>query len=606
MNSAKNRLSKLFAKLVEDASVEALGPDRWGATRFEIHGVSGAWQLRAIWAGEGWPADVQSKLDSLPSDPWPSDLVLVAREYSPGALELLKKRRINWADERGLAHISGPGIFIDRNAPTERSSARPNFAWSPSTIATAEALLAKDWSAGIGTTELATLVDWSPPQVSQVLQAFDEKGWTVKYGPQRGPNAHRELADAEGLLSAWAQFITTQERDSRLAHRALRAPMQFLEDDLAQALNSEVRWALSGWGAAHELAPIADTVPSLQIYVHEDDFGGSLDRAIEKAGLSNVAEGGRVVFFAAPASVLTLSQRPGTTPIVSTPRVYADLLSFAGRGVDAATHLKDEVLDRLHPPTGHRQAPSGLIAWERECRKRLDDLVEDRPDLAKHYAQGTWSSSYRLLGIPKSPDLRKFMAILREVAGHETGWPPWWTPSTNDTRPRPVDGSIECWFAAASLAEWAEADYWRADPQGRLCLIRAYQEDSAKEPMTSTPGVGIDLTLPIWRCGECLLHAQRLAQRLDATRIQFMMRWTHLKGRKLGVFVNRRRRMIQTQSTAEDEVLSFVDVAPDDISANLSGIVRQLVDPLYTSFDFFEPPANIYEEELAAMRAGVR
>jgi hypothetical protein len=48
-----------------------------------------------------------------------------------------------------------------------------------------------------------------------------------------------------------------------------------------------------------------------------------------------------------------------------------------------------------------------------------------------------------------------------------------------------------------------------------------------------------------------------------------------------------------------------VDIAPDDISDNLSNIVRQLVDPLYTSFDFFEPPANIYEEELAAMRAGV-
>ncbi len=606
MDSANKRLGQLFSRILEGASIEAgeaTAPG--GVTRILATGQFGNASIRVLWAGAGWPADIRQALDEVPTGTWPRDLVIAAQRISPGALALLEERDANWVDEAGSARIVGPGLLVIREAlPAE--SVSQAFAWSPSALAIAEALLARSWSSGIGTTELATLVQWSAPQVSQVLHAFDEQGWTVKYGPQRGRGARRELIDAAGLLNAWASFLNGQERDRRLTHRTLRSPLGFLESELVEALDSEVRWALSGWAAAHELAPIADTVPSLQIYVHEDDFDRHLNRAIKMARLSDVAEGGRVAFFPAHPSVLALAQSSSLAPIVSSPRVYADLLAMGGRGVDAAEHLKDEVLDRIHPPLGRREAPAGMVNWEHECRGRLRHLTADRPDLWALYARGTWSASYRLLGVPEAPEPRRFTAILREVAGHETGWPPWWIPAAGHDGPRPVGNMVECWLSDMLPGDPAKADFWRADPQGRLCLIRGYQEDAAEERLTAEPQTRLDLVLPIWNTGECLLHCERLARRLDATSIQVMMRWTGLEGRRLASMAGRSQAMPMhfTATATRDEVVSFVEVTAAEIEAELTGTVRRLVDPLYASFDFFEPPARIYDEELAAMRAG--
>jgi hypothetical protein len=596
------RLGKLLSKIFEGAAVQARGKGPHDSLRFSIHGGFGEIQLRVIWIGDGWPADVQSALDRLgPAEPWPGPLVLAARRMSPGAIRLLTESGANWADEAGNARIQSPGTVVIRQGNEEEEVA-PSLSWSPSAIAVAEGLLSRDWPDGIKTTALANLVQWSPGRVSNVLQRFDEEGWTVKYGPQRGSAALRELANSAGLLQAWAGAAAA-DRDQRLAHRTMRNPLGFLEDELAAALDEEVRWALGGWAAAHLLAPIAGAVPSLQIYVHEDDFERPLDRAIAAAGLANVAEGGRVAFLPAHPSVLSLAQSRDRLNVVSAPRVYADLLAVGGRGEDAAMHLRAELLDDADMGPGRQSPPGGLLAWERACQTRLGRLAQDRPDLAEAYGRGTWSASYRLIGAAPNLDAKKLLAILREVAGHETGWPPWWIPTDGRGRPRPVDGMVECWLSDGIFADASHADYWRADPGGRLCLIRAYQEDSTSERMAPRPQERLDVTLPIWRTGECLLHAGRLARRLDATSVQFMMRWSGLAGRVLGDFTHPPSRFLPpTPPSLQDEVVSFVELDPHGLDAGLERIVRELVEPLYTSFDFYEPPPSIYEEELAAMR----
>jgi hypothetical protein len=603
--SPHNRLVQLASRIFDDAAIVADADiDTDGALPITVSGRFGDLKLRMTWAGNGWPSDVRRILEEYPQS-WPSDLVVAAKRISPGSVELLEDANVSWADEAGNARIVAPGIFVVREQAPE-PEARRAFSWSPSAIAIGEALLAKEWPMGVGTTELATLIQWSPPQVSQVLQAFDEQGWTIKYGPQRGSRARRELIDAEGLLDAWASAIASHQPDPRLAHRALRSPLAFLEQELTPSLSSHVRWALSGWAAAHELAPLADAVPSLQIYVHEDDFIGPLSRVIDEVGLSDVAEGGRVAFIPARASVLAIAQPSALAPIVSSPRVYADLLALGGRGGDAAAHLKEEVLDWVHPARTRRQAPQSLLAWERDSRARLGHLTEERPDLPDVYAGGTWSASYRLIGSPEAPDQRRFMAILREVAGHETGWPPWWIPESGSNRPHPVNGLIECRHADMAAGDPAGADFWRADPQGRLFLIRSYQEDSTRERLAPAPRESFDLTLPVWRTGECLLHAERLANRLEATGIQFMMRWTGIRGRKLQSLASPTRRMQPTRPAAQDDVTAFVEVTPLEVGEDLASVVRRLVDPLYASFDFFEPPAEIYEQELDSMRRNAR
>ncbi|HEU4462383.1 MAG TPA: hypothetical protein VFR75_07315 [Solirubrobacterales bacterium] len=571
------------------------GPeDRFG-TLFHLRGLEGTWSLRAIWAGEGWPADVSRTLDDLPPGPLPRNLVITARALSPGAIEVLAARDANWADERGRARIRDQGLLIIRDAAPE-SPVKPSFSWSPSAIAVAEALLSRDWHEGVSTGDVARLVDWSPPQVSQVLQAFDENGWTVKYGPQRGPRARRELSNGEGLLQAWASELAGLDQDARLTHRTLRSPLDFLTGELAPILNEEVRWAVSGWAAADELAPMAAAVPSLQIYVHEDDFGAALDRGIEAAGLSDVAEGGRVAFLPAHPSVLALAQTRDGLTLASSPRVYADLLSIGGRAVDAAEHLKEEALARPPAAQAETAPPRGLTDWEQRCRERLHDLAT-RQVGSDPYRQGSWSASYRLLGAPTSYGLSALTGLMREVVGRETGWPAWQAPAGGEGRPRRVDGELECWLREMLPSQPSHADYWRADPQGRFCLVRLYEEASE---LNVPPHTALDLVLPIWRTGECLLHAKRMAQRLDGSEIQAMMRWVGLRDRRLRTLTPGRR-IAGAYPSAQDQVVAFLETTPAEIDADLPGLVRRLVEPLYKNFELFEPPAEIFEEELRAM-----
>ena len=596
----KSLLSRIFA----NAPVEDLGSNRDGVLRLSLSGRFGNVRLLVTWVGAGWPADVQQAFNRLSAsvlrDP---SLVFAAQQMSPGAIQLLEEREINWADETGNARILAPGAVVLRSEPT-RAAPTPTLSWSPSALAVAEALLAREWPEGVRTTELANLVQWSPGRVSSVLQRFDEEGWTVKYGPERGSGAAREVADASALLDAWAAATPAQESDLRTTHRTMRSPLRFLKSELAGILSEEVRWAISGWAASHELAPMSDAVPSLQIYVHADDFGQPLDRAIKNAGLRDVAEGGRVTFVRAHPSVLALSEPGPLGPIASTPRVYADLLEIGGRAEDAAVHLREELLDP-RPTRGERgAAPTGLLAWERGCRERLEELARDRPELSRAYAQGTWSASYRLAGIGGRPSLSKLLAILREIRGHETGWPAWLTPDSGEDGPRPIDGAIECWFANTVFSDAAHADYWRADPSGRLCLIRGYQEDSSREEIASLPGELLDLTLPIWRTGECLLHASRLAHRLDATAVEMMMRWSGLRGRRLMAAVEPGLGMSPAGPAAEDEIVSYIELTAGEIDFDLAGAVRRLTEPLYENFGFFEPPDGVYEEQLAKMRRG--
>lgn len=561
----------------------------------------GTVSLRAHWVGAGWPQDVRETLTTLHVDlRWPSDLILVARRFSPGALELIDSRGGNWADESGGANIVAPGLLVAREAPrVDQLQGERSLSWSPSASDIAELLLAGAWPEGFGTTELANLSGWSAPQVSQVLQSFDRQGWTSKYGPGRGRGAKRELADLDGLLESWSTAVDAGAASVREASKTVGDPVRFLQEDLMPALDDHVRWALTGWAAGQEAAPFLTTVPTLQIYVHEEDMGLALEEAMRESGLRDVPEGGRVQFLAAPPSILGRTWTHGDLPLASAPRIYADLQRLGPRGVEAAEHLKEEVIDPLHRAGRTGAAPpDGLVVWERETRARLQARIKasTNSEIQDRYRDGTYSASYRLEGIGEVPPLPQFKTILQKVVGKETGWPAWLMPE----RPRSYENTIEVWLDDTVFNDPSHSDFWRADPGGRMCLIRGYDEDGTHAPVP--PGSSIDLTLPVWRVGECLLHARRLAERLSATRVEFMMRWDGLEGRELTSYATRARMVGGEYRCHQNAVVSYVESSPARIEAELPALVKSLVAPLYVAFDFFEPAAQLYEEELARMR----
>lgn len=588
----------LAAAFGGDIHVQETGRAVAGGTEFEVlHDEFGSWRLIALWVGEGWPADVSQVLRAEIPNP-PPNLVITARSFSSGAIDLLEDARVNWADEFGNAHIRAPGLFVFRQG-IEPVRERPAFTWSPSAIAVAEALLTRREETGIRTGELANLIEWSPAQVSQVLQAFDANGWTAKYGPQRGPRARRELHDFDGLLDAWSEALGSTEQETRLAHRTMREPLSLLTDQLGPALDDNVRWAVGGWAAAQELAPIVDRVPSLQIYVHEDDFDRPLTEAMRSVGLDDVSEGGRVSFHPAAPSVLALSAPARFGRLVSAPRVYVDLMRIGGRGDDAARHLREEILVDRPTHLDNLAPPPLLLEWDERHRSRLHELTRERKVGDRDpYRLGALSISYRLPDASIGSEPARLAHILREVTDHGTGWPVWWAPQVGGDRLRTTPGGeLECWFADQVETQPSHADYWAADPKGQLFLIRPYQEDFEGK---WERGVEIDAVLQIWRVAECVAHAERLARRLGASRIQLMARWSGLGDRRL---TSRQRALALSPSLTAiaDEAISFVETTPEAYADEPASVLAKLLQPLYRTFGLMEPQTTLIDGEIREM-----
>ena len=302
MSEVEKRWQKILASALEGATVEA-APSDSGADLVVRTRDGREIAIQAKWAGEGWPQDVRRVVAAV-DERWPENAVLLARSLSPGAIEWLRERGANWADEAGQARIVGPGglVVIREPAPSLGRSVSRSFSWSKPAIAIAESILAHE-DRPQRVVELAEDSDWSAAQAAKVLKAFDDQGWTVKHGASRGPGAHRRLVDADGLLAAWSAAVADSPRATRIAHRATKDPMALLRTDLVPALE-RTGWAVSGWAGLQLAAPFATTTPSLQIYIADTDFAAPLSDAIGEAGLREVDEGGRVTFWAADARIL--------------------------------------------------------------------------------------------------------------------------------------------------------------------------------------------------------------------------------------------------------------------------------------------------------------
>jgi len=348
MLEVEKRWQKILASVLEGATVKA-APSDCSADLVIRTGDGRTIAIDVKWAGEGWPQDVRQVAGAV-GERWPENAVLFARRLSPGAIEWLRKRGANWADEAGQARIVGPGGLVVIREPAQlldTQGAPRSFSWSKSAIAIAEAILARE-DRPLRVVKLAEASDWSVAQAAKVLKAFDGEGWTAKRGASRGAGAQRVLVDADGLLAAWSAAVADSPRAARIAHRATKDVIALLRDNLGPALEGMAGWAVSGWAGLELAAPFATTTPSLQVYITDTDFAAPLSDAIEKAGLREVDEGGRVTFWAADARIFAFSRRVEDVPVVSAPRLFADLSSFGGRGGDAADHVKAELIDPLH------------------------------------------------------------------------------------------------------------------------------------------------------------------------------------------------------------------------------------------------------------------
>jgi hypothetical protein len=282
-----------------------------------------------------------------------------------------------------------------------------------------------------------------------------------------------------------------------------------------------------------------------------------------------------------------------------------------GRCVRAA---RDELLEAFRliitgpGVSSSERAETQLDEWIEESIGRWKNVISERRpnEQPSRYSAGTWTVAYSLKGNLRTITLTELLNVLRDVEGHETGWPAWMVPSSSEIAPYPYEGKIECWLGEGVFQDAAHSDYWRASPNGTMFLLRGYQEDGADSKFK--PGTIFDLTLPIWRTGECLLHSARLAAALgdDSSSVTFHITWRGLRGRVLEAWAAPTRVLFGPHVAGQESVSSRIVVSADQIASILPELVMTLTTPVYEAFDFFKPSVSMVQEELAKMRKSLR
>lgn len=333
-----------------DSPVAVTGTESKGEIRLLVAIGKKNHRLVAHWVGFGWgPNSVRQALQRY-GEPWPRQHVLVARHFSPGALDLMRDVDANWVDEAGHTRIvTTSGLFVARDTASSRARDQTQLTWTESQSDVAEAILAEREVPAVR--DLAEMTGWSLQPVSSALRVFDQRGWTRKVGSERGRGSKRELVNDDALLDAWGEHASRAHSERLLVHASMRDPLIYLRTELVPALAGLGDYAVSGWAGAQLVAPFLTTVPTLQIYVAAAAYDAALPHLVERSAMRIVSSGARIDFIRAhPAALLRRRQPQGSSVFVAHPaRLYADLLALGDRGRDAAEHVRVELLHSRKP-----------------------------------------------------------------------------------------------------------------------------------------------------------------------------------------------------------------------------------------------------------------
>lgn len=253
-------------------------------------------------------------------------------------------------------------------------------------------------------------------------------------------------------------------------------------------------------------------------------------------------------------------------------------------------------------------APDSFPAFVHAARKRWEALVAPLPvDHPSRQPLGHVEYAYVLEGLEVDLTLSRLRDVLSRLP-KTSGWTPFWVPTRDEIKPAIRDGLVECWLGRPDVDrafnDAAHSDFWQVTGELNAYLQRGYQEDGSSN---LDPGTIFDLTLPIWRTAEVLLHATHLVEALDGdpgTVIRYTARYTGLEGRELLPWAAPRLRhslheRYQSRSGRVD--LAF-ETTPRALIENLESVVGDCVASLYERFDGFKVTPDFVSAQIAELR----
>jgi hypothetical protein len=270
--------------------------------------------------------------------------------------------------------------------------------------------------------------------------------------------------------------------------------------------------------------------------------------------------------------------------------------------------------------------PDDLHTFRVELAKRIKRraaiVQSNRRETAQPSEDADWSKELHSVGLTglSSIERRGYMEVVaqlrpagswaqpqlldavRDAEVHTFGWPIGVTLENRDEyRPRPTSDGIVAEVAIGKDGMGRNSyDYWKLFRDGRFYTMLSLFEDE-RAPNTLWWDTRIN------RVTEALLFLARLYRRLgasDTDEIAVRMGHGGLSNRTLGV-ANPSRYMSRGDSiTSEDEVEAAFTTTVSDLESKLPDYVKQIVQPLFVVFDFFEISDRILAELVDSFAAG--
>jgi hypothetical protein len=239
--------------------------------------------------------------------------------------------RVSFIDLAGNCRLSFDGVFIERqgipNPFSEKRTLRSLY--SPKATRVLRVLLSAPGKS-FRVKELSADARVSLGQVSNVKRLLVDKEW-VREGKQG-----LALVEPEQLLSEWAQNYSFRRNRANELYSLESIPN--IEAALAQfCQENDVRYALTGFSGAARLAPVI-RYQRVSAFVE-----GRKDAVASALDLKPVASGANVTLLSPyDEGVFYGSRSISSVEIASPIQLYLDLVSFRGRGEEAATAILEE------------------------------------------------------------------------------------------------------------------------------------------------------------------------------------------------------------------------------------------------------------------------
>lgn len=163
-------------------------------------------------------------------------------------------------------------------------------------------------------------------------------------------------------------------------------------------------------------------------------------------------------------------------------------------------------------------------------------------------------------------------------------------------KPRPISSGI----VNTVIREGKSYDFWALRRDGSFYLLQTLFEDSEG---------AIDklfFNTRIVRTAEMLMYLSGLYKRLNVpenTTVNFILRHVGIAGRYISA--TRNRLMLYPFGPAgEEEIESPITIDLSTLDDSLSQHVQNLLDPVFTLFDFFQPGKERYDQIVTDFKQG--